>query len=361
MEGKFTPIPKPGAVVSGRDFVFAAMGLYHGHLVGMCKALIEAGGVFKAYYDPNPAYMANYAKQFPGVAQAASEDEILGDPEIQCVCGADKTCDRAAMGLRVIAAGKDYFVDKAPVTTLEQLAQAREAVAKTGKKYICYYGERIHVESAVFAQQLIEEGAIGRVLQVMCMGPHRLNKSVKFGGYRPEWFFVKHDYGGILCDIGSHNMDQILIYGGAKDGKVTQSHIANYAHPEYPELDDFGDATVALDNGATGYMRVDWFTPDALQNWGDGRTFILGTEGYIEQRKYMNFGHPGEGGGHVLLANHTEETHYHVEGQVGFPFFGQFILDCLNRTENAMTQEHSFKAAELSLIAQRDAAILEKK
>ena len=39
----------------------------------------------------------------------------------------------------------------------------------------------------------------------------------------------------------------------------------------------------------------------------------------------------------------------------GYPFFGQLILDCLNRTENAMTQEHAFKAAELCLTAQEKA------
>jgi predicted dehydrogenase len=260
-----------------------------------------------------------------------------------------------------MAAGKDYFTDKAPMTTLEQLAEAREAVKRTGKKYAVYYSERIHVESAVFAGDLIEQGAIGRVVQVIGFGPHRLGKSVKEGGNRPEWFFVKKDYGGILCDIGSHNVEQILYYTGAKDGTVVRSQIANYAHPQYPELDDFGDCQIVLDNNASGYFRVDWFTPDGLQMWGDGRLFILGTEGYIEQRKYMNFGQKGSGGGHVLLANGKEETHYHVEGKVGYPFFGKLILDCLNRTETAMTQEHAFKAAELSLIAQRDAVVLESK
>ena len=225
---------------------------------------------------------------------------------------------------------------------------------KTGRKYAVYYSERIHVESAVFAGQLIEQGAIGRVIQVTAFGPHRLNAP-----HRPDWFFIKKNYGGILCDIGSHNMEQILYYTGAKDGKVVRSQIANYAHPQYPELDDFGDTQVVLDNNATGYFRVDWFTPDGLQMWGDGRVFITGTEGFIEQRKYMNLSSKGSGGGHVFLANGKEETYYHVEGKIGFPFFGQLILDCLNRTENAMTQEHAFKAAELSLVAQKDAVLLE--
>lgn len=355
----YAPKGKSAPVVEHGAFVFSAIGLYHGHIYGMCNGLLEAGGVLKSYYDDNSQYMHNFAKQFPQAKAAASEEEILLDKEIILVAGATQTDERCALGLRVMAAGKDYFTDKAPLTTLEQLASAKEAVTRTGKKYAVYYSERIHVEAAVFAGQLIAEGAIGRVIQVIAFGPHRLGKSIAEGGYRPEWFFVKKHYGGILCDIGSHNVEQILYYAGAKNGVVTHSQIANYHHPQYPELDDFGDAQIMLDNNATGYFRVDWFTPDGLRTWGDGRVFILGTEGFIEQRKYLNLGVNDSRGGHVFLANGREESYYHVEGKVGFPFFGNLILDCLNRTENAMTQEHAFKAAEISLIAQRDAVKLE--
>ncbi|MDL2232105.1 Gfo/Idh/MocA family oxidoreductase, partial [Ruminococcaceae bacterium OttesenSCG-928-L11] len=284
-----------------------------------------------------------------------SEEEILADPQVQLVAGAAITSERCALGLRVMSAGKDYFTDKAPLTTLEQLEQAKAKVRETGKKYMVYYSERLHVESAVYAGQLIQDGAIGRVLQVLGMGPHRLGAAG-----RPQWFFQKEKYGGILCDIGSHQIEQFLFFTGAKDATVTASRIANYNHPEYPELDDFGDAMLVGDNGATQYFRVDWFTPDGFQTWGDGRTFILGTDGFIELRKYANIG-TADGGDHVFLSNQKEERHFQVAGKVGYPYFGQLILDCINRTENAMTQEHAFKAAELSVRAQMQAMTLTAK
>ena len=237
--------------------------------------------------------------------------------------------------------------------SLEQLARAREKTAKTGLKYMVYYSERLHVESAVYAGQLIQEGAIGRVVQVIGMGPHRINAPS-----RPEWFFKKEKYGGILCDIGSHQIEQFLFFSGAKDAKVLHSKVANYRHKQYPELEDFGDATLVADNGATNYFRVDWLTPDGLGTWGDGRTFILGTDGYIELRKYIDVARDQQGD-HLYLVNHEGERHFSLHGQVGYPFFGQLILDCLNRTENAMTQEHAFKAAELCLIAQQQAVRIE--
>jgi predicted dehydrogenase len=347
--GNYAPAPLPDPVVGAGEFTIAAIGLDHGHIFGMTEALLGAGATLKWVYDPDPAKVDAFRQKFPDVQVARAEDEVLDDAEVQLVAGAAVTSERAALGIRAMEAGKDYFTDKAPLTTLEQLAAAREAVQRTGKKYAVYYSERIHVETAVFAGQLIEQGAIGRVLQVVGFGPHRINAPS-----RPAWFFEKEKYGGILTDIGSHNVEQILHYTGADDGQVVNSSIANYAHPEHPGLDDFGDANIVTDNGATGYFRVDWFTPDGLQAWGDGRTFILGTEGFIEQRKYMNIA-TQDGPGHLFLANGTEETHFNVTGKVGYPFFGQLVLDCLNRTENAMTQEHAFKAIELAVTAQNQA------
>jgi predicted dehydrogenase len=338
--GKADPVVKPG------EFSIAAVGLDHGHIYGMCNGLVEAGATLKWAYDPDPFKLDKFLDAYPHAKRARSEDEVLLDPDVKLVGGACVTSERCALGIRVMNAGKDYFTDKAPLVSLQQLEEAKGAVARTGRKYAVYYSERIHVETAVFAGQLIEDGAIGQVLQVLCLGPHRLNAPS-----RPDWFFKKEKYGGILCDIGSHNVEQILHYTGANDAEVNFSRVANMSHPEYPELEDFGEASFTMDNGASGYFRVDWFTPDGLQTWGDGRCIILGTQGYIEQRKYMNLG-ANDGPSHLFLANGTREKHFSLSGKVGYPFFGQLILDSINRTENAMTQEHAFKAAELSIDAQ---------
>ncbi len=347
----YAPEPVPAPVVAGEEFVVGAVRLDHGHIYGMCEGLTGAGATLRWVYDPDPAKVEAFRTRFPDVRVARSESEVLDDPQVRLVAGAAVTSERCDLGLRVIDAGKDYFTDKAPLTTLDQLEAAREATARTGLKYAVYYSERIHVEAAVLADQLIARGSIGRVLQVMGIGPHRL------GAGRPDWFFDKEKYGGILCDIGSHNFEQMLHFARAQDATVAWSAIANHHHPEHPELDDFGEASIVMDNGASGYCRVDWLTPDGLSTWGDGRTLILGTDGYIELRKYVNVG-TDEGPGHVFLVDQSGERHLVARGNVGYPFFGQLILDCLDRTENAMTQEHAFKAAELSVRAQLGARVL---
>lgn len=344
-EGKPNPVVKPG------EFRFAAMHLDHGHIYGMCNGLIEAGGELVAVHDPQPARVAAFQKKFPQAKAAASEAAILDDPTIRLVAAAAVPCDRGPLGCRVMEHGKDYFTDKTPFTTLDQLAQARQVAARTGRRYQVYFSERLHTECGVHAGKLVADGVIGRVVQVLGLGPHRLGDPTT----RPAWFFKRAQYGGILCDIGSHQIEQFLAYTGAKDATIQAAKVANYQHPQFPELEDFGDVTLIGDNGATGYHRVDWLTPKGLRTWGDGRTVILGTEGYIELRKYIEVGAPDLTGDHLLLVTQHGEQRMALAGQVGFPFFGQLIRDSLDRTENAMTQAHAFKAAELCLKAQAQA------
>lgn len=346
----YAPKGKPIRVVEKGAFRFAAIGLKHGHIAGMTNGLLEAGGELVWVWDDEPEKRNRYAEAFPGVTIAESEEQVLEDESIHLVAGADVTAKRCDLGLRVLAHGKDYLSDKAPFTTLEQLERAKKAVAETGRIWAVCYSERVQNEAGVFAGELIEQGAIGKVIQVIGLGPHRLNHES-----RPAWFFSKELSGGILCDIGSHQIEQFLHYTGACDAQVVHSKIGNYHYADrYPELEDFGDASLVADNGATNYFRVDWFTPDGLGTWGDGRTFILGTDGYIELRKYIDVARE-PGGNHVYLVNRQGEQHIDVTGRVGFPYFGKLILDCLNRTETAMTQEHTFKAAELCVRAEMEA------
>jgi predicted dehydrogenase len=341
----YAPQGKPRPVVKPGEFVFAATHLEHGHIYGQCNGLIEAGAELRWVHDPDPAKVDAFRAKFPQVRVARSYDEVLSDPDVRLVAAAAIPNERAAIGIRAMEAGKDYFTDKTPFTTLEQLDAARAAVARTGRKYMVYFSERLHVEAAMYATDFVASGGIGRVIQVLGLGPHRL------GTGRPAWFFEKAKYGGILCDIGSHQCEQFLTFSGAKDASIAYAAVGNYGNPEQPEFEDFGETVLHGDNGATNYIRVDWFTPKGLSTWGDGRTVILGTRGYVELRKYVDVARD-PAGDNVYIVDDRGERRLNVAGQVGFRFFGELILDCLNRTETAMTQAHAFKAGELCLRAQ---------
>jgi len=348
---KFAPATKQtGPVVKPGEFIFAAAFLDHGHIYPMVRALLDAGGQCKYVYEPDETRRTAFLADFPGVQPVHDFEAVLQDPHVHMVAAAGVPSTRGPVGVQCMAHGKDYFVDKTPFTTLAQLEEARATVARTGRKFMVYYCERLHSEGAEYAGQLVKGGAIGNVVQVMGIGPHRLNAPS-----RPGWFFDRARYGGILCDIGSHQCEQFLYFTGATDAQVLHSKVRT--HPNYPELETFGDCNLLGNNGASGYFRVDWLTPQALPTWGDGRLFIAGTQGFIEVRKHMNLGVNTQAD-HVFLCNNDTYEYINVEGKVGCRFFGDLVLDVLNRTENAMTQAHAFKAAELCLLAQEKAMII---
>lgn len=342
----YAPTSDTEKVVGPGEFVIAAAFLDHGHIYGQVNGLRDAGATLKSVYDPDPERLQKFCATYPEVNAVERFEDILNDPAIHMVCSAAIPRERAATGIRVLEAGKDYFTDKSPFTTLQQLAQVRKVVARTGGKYAVYYAERLHNDAAWRAGELIAEGAIGRVLQVLNLAPHRLAKST-----RPDWFFDKAAYGGILTDIGSHQVEQFLTYAGCKDATINFARVANFSHPDKPGLEDFGEVSMTGSNGASFYCRVDWYTPEGLRTWGDGRTFIVGTQGTIELRKYLDVAGEAPASKLILVDAQGERAHDCL-GETGFPFFGRLILDCLQRSESAMTQEHALRAAELSMLAQ---------
>ena len=337
---KTKPVVEPGA------FSFAAAYFDHGHIYGQIEGLQQVGAELKYIYDPHPERIDGFIKKHPEAKVVSSFDEILKDDTIHLVTSAAIPCDRGPIGIQVMESGKDYFTDKSPFTTLQQLEQAREVVKRTGRKYMVYYCERLGNEATWHAGEIIRSGAIGRVLQVLNLAPHNLKAPS-----RPDWFFQKEKYGGILTDIGSHQFEQFLHFTGASEMEVVSARVANLDNPEYPELEDFGEALLKTPDGASCYCRVDWFNPKGSKTWGDGRTFVLGTKGSIEIRKNHDLARD-TGGNLLFLVDEEGEQEIHCAGKVGAPYFAQLVLDVLHRTENAMTQEQAFKAGEISMLAQ---------
>jgi predicted dehydrogenase len=328
---------------------FSVIGVNHDHINGMANAVIRGGGELVAVYAKEPELAAAFVKRFPQTKLARSEQEVL-ESDVPLVLSAAIPDERAPLGIRVMQHGKDYLSDKPGITSLEQLADVRRVQAQTKRIYSILYSERHEVRAAVKAGDLVQGGAIGRVVQTVNLAPHRIGNVA--GGSRPEWFWHKARYGGILVDIGSHQVDQFLFYTGSTRAEVVSSQVGNVAHKDKPEFEDFGDMVLRGDGG-TGYVRLDWFTPDGLSTWGDGRLTILGTEGYIELRKYVDIaGRPG--GNHLFIVD-NKETRYIDCKDVDLPFGPRLVSDVVNRTETAMPQAHTLLTMELVLKAQKQA------
>jgi predicted dehydrogenase len=328
---------------------FAAIGLDHRHVYHLVGGLADAGGICVGY-DPatsDPKVLAGFRERFPDVALVADRRRLIEDPSIDVICIAAVPSERAAIAMEAMRHGKDVMVDKPGVTSLAQLAEVERVARETGRIFSICFSERFVVPATEVAGRLIAEGAIGRVVQTLGLGPHRLNKAI-----RPDWFFDPARYGGILADIASHQIDQFLYFTGSTDARIVTSAIGNFANPLTPDFQDFGEILLRSDQ-ATGYIRVDWFTADGLPTWGDGRLTILGTEGTIELRKYVDIdGRPGTD--HVFLVDRTGTRH--IDGSTApLSYFRNFAADVRDRTERAMSQRHVFTVSRLALEAQASA------
>jgi predicted dehydrogenase len=344
---KISAAPKKPVFYPAARIKFAVIGINHNHINSQVETVKKGGGEFVSFYAKEPDLAAAFSQKFPEANQVRDMKEILEDKSIQLVLSAAIPDERAPIGIQVMNHGKDFMSDKPGIVSLEQLEEAKRVQKKTGRIYSIFYGERLENGATVKAGELVKQGAIGKVIQTIGLGPHRMNPKT-----RPEWFFHTKRYGGIITDIASHQFDQFLFFTNSSKVEVVSSQVANVNHPEYPELEDFADVLLKGDSG-TGYIRVDWFTPDSLKTWGDTRLTILGTEGYIEIRKNIDITSRDTGNNLYLVNN--KETKYIDCNDVPLPYGQQLVDDVLNRTETAMNQERCFYAAELSIRAQQQA------
>jgi predicted dehydrogenase len=327
---------------------FAAIGIDHNHIFGQVSCLLEAGAEFAGFYaEQDDDLVAEFSGKFSQAERFDDPRRGLEDPAIDLIVTAAIPDQRASIAIQAMLAGKDVMTDKPGMTTLEDLSQLRRVQAETGRIFSVLYSEHFENRATVRAGELVAAGAIGKVVSTAGFGPHRMRPNA-----RPPWFFERKRYGGILTDIASHQCEQFLFFTGVESAEILSASVANRAHGQWPGLQDTGDIHLATPE-ATGFIRVDWFTPEGLSTWGDGRLFITGTEGMIELRKYVDIA-GRSGGDHLFLSDAKGVTHMDCS-DVPLPYGAQLISDIRNRTQTAMPQSRCFAAMELALKAQAKA------
>ena len=323
---------------------FAAIGLTHSHIDGQADCLLRAGATFAAFHEPLAELAVPFAEKYPQAKRVADPRAILEDAGIHMVLTAAIPAERAGIAIAAMQHGKDVMTDKPGMTTFAQLDEIKRVQRETSRIFSVCYSEHFQTRSTVKAGELVRAGAIGEVVNTVGLGPHSLTNNE-----RAPYFFDRRQYGGILCDIGSHQVEQFLFFADTLDAEVVSATVANRGHPEHPGLQNVGDMHLRSPK-ATGYIRLDWLTPNGLGTWGDGRLTIVGTEGYIELRKYIDIaGRPGKD--HLFLVD-NKGTNYVDCSDVALPYGPALIADVLNRTETAMPQAHCYKTMELALEAQ---------
>ena len=331
--------------------IFAAVGAAHAHVYGQVDALIKAGARLKWFYDEDLEAREEFIARYPDVHLARQLDEILEDRAVGLIVGTVRHDQRAALGIQAMQYGKDYLCAKPGFTTLDQLEAATRVQQTTKRRYHVYFSERFANAATVKALELVQAGRIGQVIQTAGFGPHRLFQ----GKPRPDWWFDRAIHGGILNDLASHQIDQFITFSESTNVEIVSAQVGSAKFHDTPDFEDFGEILLKSDQ-ASGYIRVDWLTPDGLPTWGDVRLFILGTHGTIEIRKNIDVAGRA-GANHLLVVDGAGVERVSCEN-VELPFMRQLITDIEQHTETAMTQDHCFMVCRLALHAQNQATRL---
>jgi predicted dehydrogenase len=322
---------------------FAAIGLDHRHIYDLTQGLLDAGAEC-AGCNPDttdPRVLAGFHKRFPHVPVTETA-RLLDDPSIDFVVLAAVPRDRADLAIAAMRRGKDVMVDKPGVTTAAQLAAVERTVAETGRFWSVALG-RLTSPAQQEALRILRSGELGRLVHTTSLAPHRLNRAL-----RPAWFFDTPAYGGIINDIGVHSIDQFLAFADASDAEIEYSAIGAFG-TEQPGFEDFAELVLSTPS-VRGYVRLDWFTPDGLPSWGDGRFFIVGTEGTLELRKNLDIeGRPGTD--HMFVANRGA-TRYVDCSRLPVTYYSDFIAGVASRSHTVMPQPRVFAGCRLALQAQ---------
>jgi predicted dehydrogenase len=176
-----------------------------------------------------------------GVRWTSRPEEILNDREIDGVMVATPAETHYAVGKKVLAAGKDLFVEKPLTMDLKEGKMLVKAAAAAGK--LLMVGHLLEYHPAILKlHELIQAGELGEIRYVMS---HRLNLGKIRTRENALWSFAPHDISVILRIAGKMPFE-VISTGGA------------YVSPNIPDITLM---QMLFDNGVRAHIYVSWLHP----------------------------------------------------------------------------------------------------
>jgi predicted dehydrogenase len=328
---------------------FTVVGIEHLHAFELVDGLLGAGAV-DVGHAARPGPLLDMYEQWRTDSPRLDTDEALTRGDVDLVVLAGVPAERAAHAITALDAGRSVLSDKPGVTTLDQLTDVIAAEMYGDQRWWVLFSERFGNRAVTEAIARAHAGAIGRIVDVVGLGPHTLAADS-----RPDWFWSPAQSGGILGDIATHQIDQFCATvdpACETEIHVTSSSVGNVACPDHPEMEDIGRLSLE-GGGATGNHRVDYLTAAGLGSWGDCRLMITGTEGTLEVR--ANIDPTGDDGGeHLIQVDASGTTRIDTSG-VAIDWAQRLLADLVDGGDRLMSAAHVHRVCRLALTAQHEA------
>ncbi|NPV80086.1 MAG: Gfo/Idh/MocA family oxidoreductase [Firmicutes bacterium] len=263
------------------DIKIAVVGLAHPHIYDFLNEALGLDGVrLTGIVEEDATTRLNASKRYGQVPAFETMDDLLESVDVDLIATAAVNNRKADIIVNALKKGKHVISDKPLVTTMEDLERVKEAFREAGPNArLCMLLTERYNPSLVTAKQVIDSGEIGEIVNCIALRPHRLAPST-----RPLWMFNRKEYGGIIVDLAIHDIDILRWFTGSDIAKIFAAHHSNSRFRQFKEFEDNGEIFLALDNGSTAFIRVDWLTPDGYPHHGDCRVLVVGTKGQVEAR-----------------------------------------------------------------------------
>lgn len=182
----------------------------------------------------------------------------------------------AEMCCEVLKRNIHCFCEKPIALTLEDLKRIEDTYKNCapGVEIISMVGLRAE-PAFLTAYRYVQQGAIGKVKMV------NTRKSYKLGN-RPAFYKERATYGGTIPWVGSHALDWVLWFSGAKSFKSIHAVHSTSDNRDHGELEMTALVSAVMDNGVLASASIDYLRPSTAPTHGDDRVRVAGTDGVIE-------------------------------------------------------------------------------
>lgn len=255
---------------------FSIIGCEHEHISIFIEEMLELGHECAGIYEAeNKALLESVAEKYN--LPIAEDKEMLLSNNVDMVGSSAINNQKIDIIELCEERGKHIMVDKPAVTNREDYKRLQAVIDRGQIEVGMLLTERYRPAFSTL-KRYIDEQRLGKIINIGIRKPHKLKPST-----RPAWHFSKEQGGGIVIDLFVHDFDLLRWLTGDEirgfDGMVTKNML-----PEYPTFYDAAAVQVLLKDNTIAQLYADWHTPEASKTYGDGRIFVVGTEGYAELR-----------------------------------------------------------------------------
>ena len=199
--------------------------------------------------------------------------EMMSDPEIDLVSICVPNFLHYAVAMAACDAGKHVVCEKPLATTIEHAREMVEAFEKKGLK-LMYAEDWNFAPSLVRAKQIVDEGAIGRILYIRAKESHN-------GSHSPFAQTLEYCGGGALLHLGCHPAAFVRYITGHEVVEVVASMTGglseNLVHHGL-EGEDLGVAFLTLADGTRALIEANYVTQGGM----DDCVELYGTKGVVK-------------------------------------------------------------------------------